>query len=140
LARIILSHALLESIRFVMSRKERRDIYGLINTVAALSIRNGLENTSLPARGHMPRSGPVLFGKSQSHQRVERSVGLEEIKLGHYGDFSLGLFSMLERDKACRLRLGEDQIAIFGRHAHLQLIRHSVIRTVELCHGVGARR
>jgi hypothetical protein len=31
LARIILSHALLESIRFVMSRKERRDIYGLIN-------------------------------------------------------------------------------------------------------------
>jgi hypothetical protein len=32
LARIILSHALLESIRFVMSRKERRDIYGLINT------------------------------------------------------------------------------------------------------------
>jgi hypothetical protein len=34
LARIILSHALLESIRFVMSRKERRDIYGLINTRA----------------------------------------------------------------------------------------------------------
>jgi hypothetical protein len=32
LARIILSHALLESIRFVMSRKECRDIYGLINT------------------------------------------------------------------------------------------------------------
>jgi hypothetical protein len=32
LARIILSHALLESIRFVMSRKERRDIYGLINS------------------------------------------------------------------------------------------------------------
>jgi hypothetical protein len=31
LARIILSHALLESIRFVMSRKECRDIYGLIN-------------------------------------------------------------------------------------------------------------
>jgi hypothetical protein len=31
LARIILSHALLESIRFVMSRKERRDIYGLSN-------------------------------------------------------------------------------------------------------------
>jgi hypothetical protein len=35
LARIILSHALLESIRFVMSRKERRDIYGLINTAAS---------------------------------------------------------------------------------------------------------
>jgi hypothetical protein len=34
LARIILSHALLESIRFVMSRKERRDIYGLINNPA----------------------------------------------------------------------------------------------------------
>jgi hypothetical protein len=34
LARIILSHALLESIRFVMSRKERRDIYGLINMVS----------------------------------------------------------------------------------------------------------
>jgi hypothetical protein len=33
LARIILSHALLESIRFVMSRKECRDIYGLINSV-----------------------------------------------------------------------------------------------------------
>jgi hypothetical protein len=33
LARIILSHALLESIRFVMSRKECRDIYKLINTV-----------------------------------------------------------------------------------------------------------
>jgi hypothetical protein len=32
LARIILSHALLESIRFVMSRKECRDIYGLINS------------------------------------------------------------------------------------------------------------
>jgi hypothetical protein len=31
LARIILSHALLESIRFVMSRKECRYIYGLIN-------------------------------------------------------------------------------------------------------------
>jgi hypothetical protein len=36
LARIILSHALLESIRFVMSRKERRDIYGLINSDNAL--------------------------------------------------------------------------------------------------------
>src|ERR1700720_4895772 len=82
-------------------------------TVAALSIWNGLENTGLPARGHMPRSCPVLFGKSQSHQCVERSVGLEEIKLGHYGDFSLGIFAMLERHKACRLRLGEDQIAIF---------------------------
>jgi hypothetical protein len=35
LARIILSHALLESIRFVMSRKECRDIYGLINTMHA---------------------------------------------------------------------------------------------------------
>jgi hypothetical protein len=35
LARIILSHALLESIRFVMSRKERRDIYGLINTLSS---------------------------------------------------------------------------------------------------------
>jgi hypothetical protein len=34
LARIILSHALLESIRFVMSRKECRDIYGLINNPA----------------------------------------------------------------------------------------------------------
>jgi hypothetical protein len=32
LARIILSHALLESIRFVMSRKECWDIYGLINS------------------------------------------------------------------------------------------------------------
>jgi hypothetical protein len=109
-------------------------------TVAALSIRNGLENTGLPARGHMPRSCPVLFGKSESHQCVERSVGPEEIKLRHYGDFSLGLFAMLERDKAGRLRLGEDQIAIFGCHADLQLIRHSVICTVELCHGVRARR
>jgi hypothetical protein len=35
LARIILSHALLESIRFVMSRKKCRDIYGLINNSAA---------------------------------------------------------------------------------------------------------
>jgi hypothetical protein len=58
-----------------------------------------------------------------------------KIKLGRYGDFSLGLFAMMERGKACRLRLGEDPIAIFGCHADLQLIRHSVICTVELCHG-----
>jgi hypothetical protein len=39
LARIILSHALLESIRFVMSRKECRDIYGLINMYLLLSVQ-----------------------------------------------------------------------------------------------------
>jgi hypothetical protein len=49
LARIILSHALLESIRFVMSRKERRDIYGLINSVAI--------------------SAPL--GRAASHERTE---------------------------------------------------------------------
>jgi hypothetical protein len=90
---------------------------GAGDTVAALSIRNGVENTGLPARGHMPRSCPVLFGKSQSHQYVERSVGIEEIKLRHYSDVSLGVFAMLKRDQTCRLRLGEDQIAICGRHA-----------------------
>jgi hypothetical protein len=50
LARIILSHALLESIRFVMSRKECRDIYGLINTM-----RDFLSPPSL--RGTLPLWG-----------------------------------------------------------------------------------
>jgi hypothetical protein len=40
LAGIILSHALLESIRFVMSRRECRDIYGLINSLGV--VRNSL--------------------------------------------------------------------------------------------------
>jgi hypothetical protein len=41
LARIILSHALLESIRFVMSRKECRDIYGLINIFVGANLTEG---------------------------------------------------------------------------------------------------
>jgi hypothetical protein len=98
-------------------------------TVAVLSIRNGLENTDFPARRHMPRSCPVLFGKSQPLQYVKRLVGLEEIELRHYCDFSLGGFAMLERDQTFRLRLGEYQIAIFWCHANLPTdsIQHTVM-------------
>jgi hypothetical protein len=48
LARIILSHALLESIRFVMSRKERRDIYGLINKGAVLKDLSRISSQRFP--------------------------------------------------------------------------------------------
>jgi hypothetical protein len=49
LARIILSHALLESIRFVMSRKECRYIYGLINIALATGApRRQLRRVALP--------------------------------------------------------------------------------------------
>jgi hypothetical protein len=69
LARIILSHALLESIRFVMSRKECRDIYGLINMhrkSLAISTANAVSfpskpSASVPARRvkhHVPSATP----------------------------------------------------------------------------------
>jgi hypothetical protein len=51
LARIILSHALLESIRFVMSRKERRDIYGLINKCRGTPSRKRRNTTDLRRGG-----------------------------------------------------------------------------------------
>jgi hypothetical protein len=69
LARIILSHALLESIRFVMSRKECRDIYGLINRSGAQPLESAAHqngDVSLSrwsrrrARSSSPRRGRVL--------------------------------------------------------------------------------
>jgi hypothetical protein len=51
LARIILSHALLESIRFVMSRKECRYIYGLINSVGLLFYSAGNRSKTLHILG-----------------------------------------------------------------------------------------
>jgi hypothetical protein len=56
LARIILSHALLESIRFVMSRKERRDIYGLINMMIATDMSSPPPIFSPWSRAASPRS------------------------------------------------------------------------------------
>jgi hypothetical protein len=68
LARIILSHALLESIRFVMSRKERRDIYGLINNDDGHRDRYRSQ-PGADILDHIALS-PALFGAGGSAQRV----------------------------------------------------------------------
>jgi hypothetical protein len=81
----------------------------------------------------MPRFRPVLSGQSQPHQYAEGSRGLEEIELRPYREFGLGAFAMLERDQACRLRLGEDKISSFERHADLRLIREAAVCAIVLC-------
>jgi hypothetical protein len=68
----------------------------------------------------MPSFRSVLSGQSQPHQYAEDSRSLEEIELRQYRDFGLGAFAMLEHGQACRLRLGEDKISSFGRHADLR--------------------
>jgi hypothetical protein len=73
LARIILSHALLESIRFVMSRRECRDIYRLINT-------HGIENQLGPNTSredglfnHLSTELPEIYVQGGRHRPVHSS-------------------------------------------------------------------
>jgi hypothetical protein len=68
----------------------------------------------------MPPFRLVPLGESKPRQFVERCRSLRHIKLGMNRDFGLRVFAILERDQACGLRLGQDQIAIFERHAHLR--------------------
>jgi hypothetical protein len=63
LARIILSHALLESIRFVMSRKECRDIYGLIN-IPSDYVLVGWRGDKMRGRHRRPVSTGVFTEKN----------------------------------------------------------------------------
>jgi hypothetical protein len=79
----------------------------------------------------MPRVRPVLSGQSQPHQYAESSRCLEQIELRQYRDFGLGAFAMLERNQACRLRLGEDKS--FERHADLRVIRETAVCAIVLC-------
>ena len=80
----------------------------------------------------MPRFRAVLSRQSQLHQYAEGSRGLEEIEPRQYRDFGLGAFATLERDQACRLRLGEDKILSFERHAELRLIREATVCAIVL--------
>jgi phage terminase large subunit GpA-like protein len=89
LARIILSHALLESIRFVMSRKERRDIYGLINKSKLEPLPAWIEKTiRLPAATAEP--GPIKLYAYQrgiataiGDPRIERVSVLKSARIGY---------------------------------------------------------